>query len=90
MPPAARLRAILDQIDAALARGEAAKALSIAQQASAEGFDGDLSSAEDLNNAGVIAELHGDRLKAMSLYQRALQTGASGRIGRPLRKTSVE
>lgn len=77
VPPTARMRAILDQIDAALARGEEAKALSIAQQASAEGFDGDLSSAEDLNNAGVIAELHGDRQQAIRLYQRASQAGAS-------------
>ena len=77
MPPSARLRAILDQIDATLARGEAEKAMSIAQQASIESFDAELSSEEDLNNAGVIAELHGNPIKAGELYRRALQAGPS-------------
>src|SRR5581483_2008375 len=38
VPPSARLRAILDQIDATLASGEPEKAVSIAQQASIESF----------------------------------------------------
>jgi hypothetical protein len=76
-PPSARLRAILDQIDAAMARGEAERARKIAQQASLEGFEAELSSYDDLNNAGVIAELHGNRTKALELYRRALQTNPS-------------
>jgi tetratricopeptide (TPR) repeat protein len=75
--PSASLRAILDRIEATLARGEAEKAMSIAQQASIESFDAVLSSAEDLNNAGVIAELRGNRTKAGELYRRALQAGPS-------------
>jgi Flp pilus assembly protein TadD len=51
--------------------------MSIAQQASIESFDAVLSSAEDLNNAGVIAELRGNRTKAGELYRRALQAGPS-------------
>jgi len=76
VPPAARLHAILDQMDAALARGEAERAMSIAQQASIETFDAELSG-EELNNAGVIAELHGDPAKAGELYQRALKASPS-------------
>lgn len=81
--PSARLRAILDRIDAALARGEAEKAVSIAQQASIGNFDGEsfaaeLSGDQDLNNAGVIAELHGNPTKATELYSRALQASLSG------------
>ncbi len=71
VPPPARLRANLDQIETAIARGETEKAMSIARQASVEGFDVDLSRAEDWNNAGVIAELHGDSVKALDFYQRA-------------------
>jgi hypothetical protein len=71
VPPAERLRAILDQIAANLARGETEKAMSIAQQVSVQSFDAELSSEEDLNNAGVIAELHGNQLKAGELYNRA-------------------
>lgn len=78
VPPPARLRAILDRIDATLARGEAEKAMSVARQASVEDFEAGLSSEEDLNNAGVIAELHGNRIKAGELYRRALETGSSG------------
>jgi hypothetical protein len=74
VPPLARLRANLDQIEAAMARGETEKAMSIARQASVEGFHADLSRAEDLNDAGVIAELHGDSVKARDFYQRAWQT----------------
>ena len=77
VPPVARTLAILDQIHAALARGASQEALRIAQQASVEGLDAHLTSAADLNNAGVIAELHGDRLKAITLYQRASQTSTS-------------
>ena len=75
--PLARLRANLDQIEAAIARGESEKAMSIVRQASVEGFEADLSNAEDLNDAGVIAELHGDKVKAIEFYQRASQTTAS-------------
>jgi tetratricopeptide (TPR) repeat protein len=86
VPPVARMLAILDQIDAAIARGESQKAMRIAQQASVEGLDADLSSAGDLNNAGVIAELHGDRLKAIKLYQRASETNTSKADGRAIEK----
>jgi tetratricopeptide (TPR) repeat protein len=86
VPPVARMLAILDQIDAAMVRGEAEKAMRIAQQASVEGLDADLASAEDLNNAGVIAELHGDRLKAIELYQRASQTSTSKEDGLAIEK----
>jgi tetratricopeptide (TPR) repeat protein len=78
--------ATLDQIDAAMARGESQNALGIARQASVEGLDADLSSAEDLNNAGVIAELHGDRSKAIALYQRASQTRTSNADARAIEK----
>ena len=77
VPPVARLRANLDRIEAAIAHGEGEKAMSIARQASVEGFDADLSRAEDWNNAGVIAELHGDRMKALDFYQRASQLNPS-------------
>jgi len=77
VPPMARMLAILDQIDAAMGRGKSQEAMRIAQQASVEGLDADLASAEDLNNAGVIAELHGDRLKAIESYQRAARTNPS-------------
>jgi len=77
VPPSARLRAVLDQIAAALARGESEKAMSLAQQAALDTFDADLSTRDDLNNAGVLAELHGDRSKAAALYGRALQTNPS-------------
>jgi hypothetical protein len=86
VPPVARMLAILDQIDAAMARGESQKALRIARQASVDGLDADLASAEDLNNAGVIAELHGDRLTAIKLYQRASQTSTSKADGRAIEK----
>jgi hypothetical protein len=84
--PAARMRASLDQIDAALARGEPDKAMGIAQQASFEGFDVVSSNAEDLNNAGVIAELHGDTSKAIDLYQRASQSDPSEEDRRAIEK----
>ena len=77
VPPLARLRANLDQIEAAIASGETEKATSIARQASVEGIHADLSRAEDWNNAGVIAELHGDRVKALEFYQRASQSAPS-------------
>ena len=77
VPPRARMLAILDQIDAAMARGKSLEAMRIAQQASVAGLDAGLASAEDLNNAAIIAELHGDRLKAIQLYQRAARTNPS-------------
>ena len=89
VPPAARLRAILDQIDGAIARGEAATAMKIAQQASVEVFDAALSSAEDLNNAGVIAELHGDRRKAIEFYERASQSHPSAENRQAIEKNLV-
>jgi hypothetical protein len=77
VPPAAIGRGILDQIDAAMARGDAAAAMTIAQQASLGAFDATSPSAEDWNNAGVIAELHGDKRKAIEFYERALQSRPS-------------
>jgi hypothetical protein len=77
VPPSARFSANLDQMEAAVARGDTEKAMSIARQASVEGFHVDLSRAEDLNDAGVIAELHGDRVKALDFYQRALRMAPS-------------
>jgi hypothetical protein len=79
VPPSARLRAILDQIEATLARGQPEKAMRIAQQAPVDNFEAALSSEEDLNNVGVIAELHGNRAKAAALYRRALEKIPSGR-----------
>jgi hypothetical protein len=86
VPPSARLHAVLDQIDAALARGETEKAMSMAQQASIATFDAELSSEQDLNNAGVLAELHGDPAKAGELYRRALQTSPSGQDRQAIEK----
>lgn len=77
VPPLARLRANLDRMEAAIAHGETEKALSIARQASVAGFQADLSRAEDLNDAGVIAQLHGDRVKALDFYQRASRAASS-------------
>jgi len=77
VPPVARMRANLDQINAAMLRGDPEKAMSIARQASVEGFDTELSRAGDLNNAGVIAELHGNTSKAIEFYQRASQSNPS-------------
>jgi tetratricopeptide (TPR) repeat protein len=86
VPPAALLRGILDQIDAAIARGDAATAMKIAQQASVEVFDAASSSAEDWNNAGVIAELHGDKQKAIEFYERASQSHPSAENQRAIEK----
>jgi tetratricopeptide (TPR) repeat protein len=86
VPASARLRAILDRIAAALARGEAEKAISVAQQASIETFDGELQGDEDLNNAGVIAELHGNQTKAGELYRRALQARPSAQDRQAIEK----
>lgn len=86
VPPSARLRAILDRIAAAFARGEAEKAIGIAQQASIETFDGELQGEEDLNNAGVIAELHGNQSKAGELYRRALQASGSAQDRQAIEK----
>lgn len=86
VPPSAQLRAILDRIAAAFARGEAEKAIGIAQQASIESFDGELQGDEDLNNAGVIAELHGNRTKAGELYGRALEARPSAQDRQAIEK----
>ena len=86
VPPLARLRANLDRIEAAIARGETEKAASIARQASVEGFHADLSRAEDLNDAGVIAELHGDSVKALDFYRRASQAAPSEEDRRAIEK----
>jgi hypothetical protein len=75
--PAAVLRGILDLIDAAMARGDVAMAMKIAQQASMEAFDSVSSSPEDWNNAGVIAELHGDKRNAIEFYERAAHSHPS-------------
>ena len=77
VPPTALLRGILDQIDGAIARGDAATAMKIAQQASVEVFDTASFSAEDWNNAGVIAELHGDKQKAIEFYELASRSHPS-------------
>ncbi|HLW76842.1 MAG TPA: hypothetical protein VKS01_07645 [Bryobacteraceae bacterium] len=74
VPPAIYLRAILDQIDAAVARGDSSGARQIAQQASVDRFEVDAPSAEDLNNAALIAELHGNKSKAIELFEGALET----------------
>jgi len=53
--------------------------MKIAQQASAEAFDAVSSSPEDWNNAGVIAELHGDKRKAIECYERASHSDPSAK-----------
>lgn len=73
VPSAIHLRAVLDQIEAAMARGDSSGARQIAQQASIDRFDVDTLGAEDLNNAGLIAEFHGDKSKATELFERALK-----------------
>lgn len=72
-----QLRAVLDQIEASVARGDAGEARRIAAQASIGNFDAGLSSIEDLNSAAIIAELHGHKSKAIELYGRALQANPS-------------
>jgi hypothetical protein len=84
--PAALLRGILDQIDAAVARGDAVMAMKLAQQASVEAFDAVSSSPEDWNNMGVIAESHGDKRKAIEFYERASQSDASAENRRAIEK----
>jgi hypothetical protein len=86
VPPSAQLRATLDRISAVFARGEAEKAISIAQQASINTFDGELQGEEDLNNAGVIAELHGNQTKAGELYRRALEARPSAQDRQAIEK----
>jgi len=73
----AELRAVLDQIDSSMARGDAAAARRVAAQTPIQNFDAGVSSAEDLNNAGIIAEIHGDKSKAIELYERALRANPS-------------
>jgi hypothetical protein len=65
------VRAALDQIDALIARGDIDAARRIAEQA--PGDDPASMSPVDLNNLGVIAELHNDRTKAQMFYERALR-----------------
>jgi hypothetical protein len=79
VPPSGVLRAILDQIAASLARGESEKAMSLARHATVDSFDAELSSEEDLNNAGVIAEVHGNAIKALEFYHRAREASRSAR-----------
>jgi hypothetical protein len=67
------VRAALDQIDALVARGDIDAARHIAEQASNESGDSASMSAVDLNNLGVISELHSDRSKAQMFYERALR-----------------
>jgi hypothetical protein len=86
VPPAAHLRAVLDQIAATLARGDRDKAMSLAQQTSLDSFDAQLSSQDDLNNAGVIAELHGNRTEAGELYRRALQASPAAQDRQSIEK----
>jgi hypothetical protein len=86
VPAAALLRGILDQIDAAIARGDAATAMKIAQQASPGAFDVASPRSEDWNNMGVIAELHGDKRKAIEFYERASQSDASAENRRAIEK----
>ncbi len=77
VPAGVYLRAILDQIDAAAAQGDTESARRLAEQAVIEpNIDDGVSSAQDLNNAGVIAELHRDTRRAIEFYRRALQTDA--------------
>ncbi len=75
VPASAYFRAILDQIDAATARGDFESARRFAEQASIPGAVQDAATAQDLNNAGIIAELHGDTQRAIQFYRRALQSG---------------
>jgi len=71
--PPAYLRAVLDQIEAFSARGDAEGARRAAAEAAAlEKADVATDGYEDLNNLGGIAELRGDRVSAQSLYERAL------------------
>jgi hypothetical protein len=75
VPPGVYFRAILDQIDAATARGDSEGARRFGEQASIPDAVPDASAEQDLNNAGVIAELHGDTRRAIEFYRRALQAG---------------
>jgi hypothetical protein len=77
--PAVNIRALLDEIEAAMTRGNPGAARNIAKNASVESFDVSLTDPDDLNNAGVMAELHGNRVKAGEFYQRALQRNLSAR-----------
>jgi len=73
VPRAMYLRAGLDQIAAFTARGDADGARHIAAQVAADGnLDIPATGYDDWNNLGGIAELGGDRVKAQSLYQKAL------------------
>jgi hypothetical protein len=89
VPAAALLRGVLDQIDAAISRGDTATAMKIAQQASLGAVDGTSASAEDWNNAGVIAELHDDKQKAIEFYERASQSQPSEEKRQAIEKNLV-
>ena len=74
VPPPIYLRAMLDQIAAFSARGDAEGSRRAAAEAAAiQNADVAADGYEDLNNLGGIAELRGDRVTARSLYERALQ-----------------
>lgn len=74
VPPPLYLRAVLDQMQVLLAQGDTARGRQLANQAAAVGdIELAVTSFEDWNNLGAIAELHGDRTKAQGLYQQALQ-----------------
>jgi hypothetical protein len=73
VPPGVHLHAILDQIDAATARGDSESAHQLAEQAPILDPADGISAEQDLNNAGVIAELHRDTGRAIEFYRRALQ-----------------
>jgi len=73
VPAPIHLRALLDQIAALSARGDAKEARRMAVQAAAnESLDVASPDYDDWNNLGGIAELRGDREKARSFYQQAL------------------
>jgi len=74
VPPPLYLRAVLDQIAALSARGDAKGARRMAvQAASNESLDVASPDYDDWNNLGGIAELRGDRGKARRCYEQALR-----------------
>ena len=77
VPAELYLRAALDQIAEASARGDSEGARRIAgEAAAADKSELAVSSYEDLNNLGGIAELRGDRAQAQALYEQALRAEA--------------
>lgn len=70
------LQAALDQIAALSASGDQEGARRIARQAAAgDSVDIPITSYEDWNNLGGIAEYRGDRVRAQSHYEQALRAG---------------